>query len=102
MCSHERSVKAKIEIVVVLSVGVGNMLASATYRLGTSWHALHRLVTNFFGSLPNLTVPVSCRLCPGGSGSELAPHNSPPARRRISAHTCLECSSIISSLGPHS
>ena len=37
-----------IEIVVVLSVGVGNMLASATYRFGTSWQALKPIGHEFF------------------------------------------------------
>src|SRR5262245_42184900 len=100
MYSHARRVNAMMESVVVLSVTNGKTLASQTYRFATSWHCENALVTEVFGSLPNRHVPVSCRLCPGESGSDPAPQTSPPARRMISAQTCLACSHIINSFGP--
>src|SRR5262245_25575627 len=97
MYSQARRVNAMMESVVVLSVANGKTLASQTYRFGTSWHCEKALVTEFLGSLPKRHAPVSCRLCPGESGSAPAPQTSPPAWRRISAQTCFECSHIISS-----
>src|ERR1035438_1915560 len=71
--SAVRSVNARIEIVVVLSVQLGNTLASQTYKFGTSCDCPNRFVTNRFGSLPIRSVPVSCRLVPGISGSGADP-----------------------------
>ena len=100
-CSEVRNENARILMVVVLSVQFRNTLASHTYRFGTSWACPKRLVTKFFGSFPMRHVPVSCRLQPGISGSSPKLSSTPPAARKTSVQTCLECSHIFSTFSSH-
>src|SRR5580700_10109600 len=101
-CSDVRSVNARIEIVVVLSVQFGNTLASQTYKLGTSCACPKRFVTNRLGSFPMRRVPVSCRLVPGMSGSGAEPRYSAPLARSSCSQECLPCSHINREFLSHS